>query len=240
MVPKLVYSLRRLPHLSREEFQRYWREVHAPLVAERASVLGITRYVQCHTLVDADAAHDSFRARNGGSPEPFDGFAELWFRPAAGDRPDAAATAAAELLADERNFIDLPNSPATLTEEHSIVGREVRMLVPTNDHDGTLAWFQAVFAWPVLRDWPGGSLLTIDGDTRLEILSGNDDFPPVESLAGTTLVIETDDVAAVHSRALAAGAEVKQPPQLKPWGHVNMILQDPNGLRVAVFEVPRG
>ena len=75
MVPKLVYALRRLPHLSREEFQRYWREVHAPLVAERASVLGITRYVQCHTLVYADVAHASFQTRNAGSREPFDALA---------------------------------------------------------------------------------------------------------------------------------------------------------------------
>ena len=29
---KLVFCLRRQPHLSREEFQRYWRECHAPLV----------------------------------------------------------------------------------------------------------------------------------------------------------------------------------------------------------------
>jgi len=27
----LIFYLRRLPHLSREEFQHYWREHHAPL-----------------------------------------------------------------------------------------------------------------------------------------------------------------------------------------------------------------
>ncbi|HEY5625473.1 MAG TPA: EthD domain-containing protein [Dehalococcoidia bacterium] len=27
---KLVYCLRRLPELTREEFQRYWRQNHAP------------------------------------------------------------------------------------------------------------------------------------------------------------------------------------------------------------------
>src|SRR5690242_16791764 len=32
-VIKLVFVLRRKPSLSREEFQRYWRERHAPLVA---------------------------------------------------------------------------------------------------------------------------------------------------------------------------------------------------------------
>ena len=40
---KLVFCLRRLPHLSREEFQRYWREQHAPLVARHAETLRLAR-----------------------------------------------------------------------------------------------------------------------------------------------------------------------------------------------------
>ncbi len=47
---KLVYCLRRLPNLSREEFQRYWLETHGALVRERAQALRIRRYVQVHTL----------------------------------------------------------------------------------------------------------------------------------------------------------------------------------------------
>src|SRR5881409_1469797 len=47
---KLVFCLHRLPALSREEFQRYWRERHGPLVRESAKALGIRRHVQVHTL----------------------------------------------------------------------------------------------------------------------------------------------------------------------------------------------
>ena len=61
---KLVFCLHRLPHLSREEFQRYWREEHGPLVRRHAEVLGIARYVQSHALGgEADAA---LRACRGG------------------------------------------------------------------------------------------------------------------------------------------------------------------------------
>lgn len=42
---KLVFCLRRLPRLSRAEFQAYWREKHGSLVQERAALLGIRRYV---------------------------------------------------------------------------------------------------------------------------------------------------------------------------------------------------
>jgi len=46
----LIFCLRRLPHLSRDEFQRYWRERHAPVVRAHAAALGIRRYVQAHTV----------------------------------------------------------------------------------------------------------------------------------------------------------------------------------------------
>lgn len=119
---KLVFALRRRPDLSVEEFQTYWRDVHAPLVAERAEVLQISRYVQVHTK-DLAGLHDAFRRRNGGAPEPFDGVAELWFESldALGGDDPAVRRAQAELLADEANFIDLPNSPMWMADEHEIV-----------------------------------------------------------------------------------------------------------------------
>jgi uncharacterized protein (TIGR02118 family) len=123
-VIKLTFCLRRRPDLSWEEFSRYWREVHAPLVAERAEILGIRRYVQVRT-VDAAALHEAYRRRNGGSPEPFDGIAELWFDETTFTEPRSpeAQRAGRELLDDERNFIDLPNSPMWLGDEWEVVAR---------------------------------------------------------------------------------------------------------------------
>jgi hypothetical protein len=45
---KLVFTLRRREDMTREEFQSYWREQHAPLVARHADALRIRRYVQVH------------------------------------------------------------------------------------------------------------------------------------------------------------------------------------------------
>ena len=47
---KLMFCLRRVPHLTREQFQEYWRNHHAALVAERARSPGVVRYVQCLAL----------------------------------------------------------------------------------------------------------------------------------------------------------------------------------------------
>ena len=119
---KLTFCLRRLPHLSREEFQRYWRETHAPLVARHAKTLGILRYVQAHT--GHDALNAAMQASRGG-PEAYDGVAELWFESEAAmaaNTSEAAAKAGAELLEDEKKFIDLANSPLWFNREHTIVG----------------------------------------------------------------------------------------------------------------------
>jgi uncharacterized protein (TIGR02118 family) len=117
---KLVFCLRRLSTLSRADFQRYWREQHGPLVRRHAPALRIRRYVQLHTL--DHPLQDALRASRGG-PEAFDGVAELWW-----DSPEdleatlqepAGRQAAAELLEDERRFIDLARSPLWVGEEHA-------------------------------------------------------------------------------------------------------------------------
>jgi uncharacterized protein (TIGR02118 family) len=115
--------LQRRPEVSDEEFHRYWRDEHAPLVAKHAGALGIRRYVQAHGI------HDELSralAANRGAPAGFDGVAEAWFdsvdalSDAASSEP--GRTAGRELFADERRFIDHSRSPIFLTQEHSIVG----------------------------------------------------------------------------------------------------------------------
>jgi uncharacterized protein (TIGR02118 family) len=119
---KLVFCLRRRPELSREEFQRYWREHHAPLVRRHAETLGIRRYVQLHTL---ESSLNDALARPRQGPEPFDGIAELWWDDtdalAASARGDAGRAASRALIEDERRFIDFSASPIWIAEEHEVV-----------------------------------------------------------------------------------------------------------------------
>jgi len=117
----LIFCLRRLPHLSREEFQRYWRETHAPLVKKHATALGIKRYVQAHTI---DPAGTQGIAAARGAPDPYDGVAELWFdleHLLSVAQREAAAEAGRALLDDERRFIDLTNSPIFITEDNVVL-----------------------------------------------------------------------------------------------------------------------
>ena len=115
----LIFCLRRLPHLSRAEFQLYWREQHAPLVQRHAASLGIKRYVQAHTI------HPEIvqaLAQPRGAPPEFDGVAELWIDEAPFAQGSADLfLAGRQLLDDERRFIDLANSPIFVTEDHVII-----------------------------------------------------------------------------------------------------------------------
>jgi len=119
---KLVFALHRLPELSREEFQSYWFDKHAPLVARHAKALGIKRYVQVHTR--STPINESLRGSRH-APEPHDGIAEIWFESESAiatsmQTPEGIAAGLA-LLEDERRFIDLERSPLWLGEERVVV-----------------------------------------------------------------------------------------------------------------------
>jgi uncharacterized protein (TIGR02118 family) len=121
---KLTFLLRRRPELEPNEFRRYWREEHAPLVAKHADTLRIRRYVQTHPVDnDLDGALADSR---GTQIEPYDGVAQLWWDSLedlhAVLADEAGQRASAELLEDEQKFIDLPACAIWLGEEHLVVG----------------------------------------------------------------------------------------------------------------------
>lgn len=120
---KLTFCLHRLPNLTRDAFQRYWFEQHAPLVAKHRAVLRIQRYVQMHSATTN--LNDVIRAGRT-APEMYDGVAELWWNSfddltASTASPEGQAAGLA-LLEDERKFIDLARSPLFFGEEKKIFG----------------------------------------------------------------------------------------------------------------------
>jgi len=119
----LIFCLRRRRDISEEEFHRYWRDEHGPLVARHASALGIRRYVQVHSV---GSPVNAALAASRGTPDDYDGVAELWFDDAdalAGAAGTEAGRAAAAALAeDEERFIDHSRSPLFVAEEQAVIG----------------------------------------------------------------------------------------------------------------------
>ena len=120
---KLSYTLHRRAGMSREAFQRYWLEEHAPLVKRLQIDLRLRRYAQVHTFVDAGGGPDSARGVMEDAP---DGIAELWWE-SLDDLGAAMATpegqrADALLAADEAKFIDFARSSMGFGNVHEIIG----------------------------------------------------------------------------------------------------------------------
>jgi len=99
---KAIYLLRRKPGMSREDFHRYWREVHGAIAAR---IPGMRRYVQCHAVGVGD-----------GAPE-YDGAAEAWFDDLEAVRRAVASPEYAAAREDEARFIDLERTTLIFTEE---------------------------------------------------------------------------------------------------------------------------
>jgi uncharacterized protein (TIGR02118 family) len=126
---KVIYCLRRRADLSPEEFQRYWREIHGPLVRRHQAVLRIKRYVQTHT--DHGTLTERLGAFRGSGP-PFDGVAEIWYASREPveevGRTAEGRAASRELLEDERRFVDLHASCIWVGEEvEMIAGADSRI-----------------------------------------------------------------------------------------------------------------
>ena len=121
---KLSYLMRRLPHLSREEFQKYWSEKHPSAVPHEAfGTLGIKRYVQVLPL-DTDV-RDLVIGPRTGLVEPFDGIAELWVDSLEALERDWSTDQAKGFLQaffeDEQNFIDWSRSTILVSEENVVM-----------------------------------------------------------------------------------------------------------------------
>ena len=81
----------------------------------------------------------------------------------------------------------------------------------------------------------GGAELVIEQDFSEEELAAFGLTPPGPDRGeGVIVVIEVDDVGAVHERAVDAGAEVLVEPREVDWGRELFLVRDPDGYVVEV------
>ena len=106
-----------------------------------------------------------------------------------------------------------------------------------NDMDRAEAFYRDTLGLAVYREFGhqndpglvfflGGGFLEVSGRSTHAL--GN----------GLALWIQVRDVEAEHRRLLAAGVSVVRGPQQEPWGLVEMWIEDPDGVRIVLVEVP--
>lgn len=104
---KACVMIRRKEGLSVEDFQRHWRERHAPLVARMPEV---RRYVQSHPLPGGYRKGELV----------YDGVAEIWADDVEALRRMGKSDAYATVMADEQDFVAPGSRAMILTEDHVI------------------------------------------------------------------------------------------------------------------------
>ncbi|HEX2381965.1 MAG TPA: VOC family protein [Acidimicrobiales bacterium] len=116
-----------------------------------------------------------------------------------------------------------------------------RVLLSPRDFDRSRRWYTDVLGLRIYREYGAGGRVTgivlFLGGGFLELTSAGP--PPGEGAASVTLWLQVPTVDAEHDR-LSATDEVTivAPPKTMPWGLREMWIEDPDGVRIVVVEVP--
>ncbi len=126
---KLVSGLRRLPSLTREEFQEHWLEHHARLLLEVRTLRG---YVQYHTI-----GNNPMSRKTVATDAPFDGHASFWWHSLDAFRSARISPEYERTLSDMQYFADPKESFLCCVEEKMIAGIDERspcVLIECHSH----------------------------------------------------------------------------------------------------------
>jgi predicted enzyme related to lactoylglutathione lyase len=112
-----------------------------------------------------------------------------------------------------------------------------RVLVRPVDFDRSETFYRSALALPVYREFGGDDergVVFFVGGGFLE-LSGHSATPAAANVA---LWLQVRDLRATHDQLVAAGVAVLDAPRRQPWGLDEMWIADPDGIRIAVIEIP--
>ncbi|MCC2276107.1 VOC family protein [Streptomyces sp. ET3-23] len=114
-----------------------------------------------------------------------------------------------------------------------------RILLRPVDPDRSREFYGTALGLAVYREFgtgPERGTVYFLGGGFLEV-SGRAEHPPGP---GLELWFQVADAAQAYREFLQRGVQVLEPPETKPWGLVEMWIADPDGVRIAVVEVPEG
>ena len=114
-----------------------------------------------------------------------------------------------------------------------------RILLHPSDLDRSRRFYRDVLGLAIYREFgppddPG--MVFFLGQGLLEV-SGHAAGPAGHSVM---IWIQVRDIRAEHARLAAAGVPVIRAPVTEPWGLTEMWIQDPDGIRIVLVEVPPG
>jgi len=114
-----------------------------------------------------------------------------------------------------------------------------RILLRPSDLDRSRRFYRDVLGLAVYREFgpPDDPVVVFFLGPGLLEVSGHAAGPPGHSVM---IWIQVRDVRAEHARLAAAGVPVIREPVTEPWGLIEMWIEDPDGVRIVLVEVPAG
>jgi catechol 2,3-dioxygenase-like lactoylglutathione lyase family enzyme len=112
-----------------------------------------------------------------------------------------------------------------------------RVLLQPTDPDRSHRFYGETLGLAVYREFgegPTRGVVYFLGGGYLEV-SGQTDRPPSPSIR---LWLQVRDLTATHAELEAKGVEIVRAPKREPWGLDEMWIADPDGVPIAVIEVP--
>jgi catechol 2,3-dioxygenase-like lactoylglutathione lyase family enzyme len=112
-----------------------------------------------------------------------------------------------------------------------------RILLRPTDLTRSRRFYRDVLGLAVFREFGSSadpSVVFFLGQGLLEV-SGNAEGPATDSMM---LWLQVRDVHAEHERLAAADVRIRREPVTEPWGLTEMWIEDPDGVRIVLVEVP--
>ena len=112
-----------------------------------------------------------------------------------------------------------------------------RILLHPGDLRRSLRFYGETLGLAVFREWGSGSdrgAVFFLGAGLLEV-SGASSEPPSGAVR---LLLQVRDVRQAWRRLAAADVVIEEEPERKPWGLIEMVARDPDGLAIVIVEVP--
>lgn len=116
-----------------------------------------------------------------------------------------------------------------------------RVLCRPRDFDAALDFYEDRLGLARFREWghaPHRGVVYFLGGGYLEITETPPDAPRPPAPAGVRLWLQVADVAAAREELVAAGVAIAEEPEKKPWGLIEMVIHDPDGLELVLIETP--
>lgn len=112
-----------------------------------------------------------------------------------------------------------------------------RVLLRPADFDVSVDFYEQRLGLVRYREWGRRGrrgVVFFLGGGYLELTEGGPAQPP----AGVRLWLQVGDLAGAHDELVRGGVAIAEPPERKPWGLLEMVVTDPDGLALVVVETP--